>query len=262
VAAGVRPAIAPGGEGFAVSHHYGMLPRGRQHLAADSAPVSLAGGADIGVPRANNVVIFRQPTRTYIRRRLQPTAQKTFYRGRWQSAWTRACARQGCWWTKAIWRNSSRSKRSQINDRLPPRFRVTQTPTTPLRVNMPADRLKIADDFDLRHSIRCAASTCWWKRKKMAFADTENVPATDPPTSGEVPLESTVVDAYADECSRGDRTWRCQRPVLPEPEAAVGDTTYFCVVPPRRQRGIRHPKPETRALGRCDGRRYGVLLKQ
>ena len=64
--------------------------------------------------------------------------------------------------------------------------------------------------------------------KKRAFLDRERY-GTDP-RFGDVPLDRLLSDAYADECAASIDMARASDLALAEPEAAVGDTTYFCVV--------------------------------
>ena len=64
--------------------------------------------------------------------------------------------------------------------------------------------------------------------KKRAFLDRERY-GTDP-RFGDVPLDRLLSDAYADECAAAIDMAHASDLALAEPEAAVGDTTYFCVV--------------------------------
>ena len=88
--------------------------------------------------------------------------------------------------------------------------------------------LKIVERFDLAALDPVRRIHVLVEAKKRAFLDRERF-GTDP-RFGEVPLDRLLSDAYADECAAAIDLSRAAELALAEPEAAVGDTTYFAVV--------------------------------
>jgi gamma-glutamyltranspeptidase/glutathione hydrolase len=106
-------------------------------------------------------------------------------------------------------------------------FRVTQTPPNSTGFTM-LQMLKIAERFDLAALDPVRRIHVLVEAKKRAFQDRERY-GTDP-RFGDVPLDRLLSDAYADECAAAIDMAHASDLTLAEPEAAVGDTTYFCVV--------------------------------
>jgi gamma-glutamyltranspeptidase/glutathione hydrolase len=106
-------------------------------------------------------------------------------------------------------------------------FRVTQTPPNSTGFTM-LQMLKIAERFDLAALDPVQRIHVLVEAKKRAFLDRERF-GTDP-RFGEVPLDRLLSDVYADECAAAIDLTRAADLALAEPEAAVGDTTYFAVV--------------------------------
>jgi gamma-glutamyltranspeptidase len=106
-------------------------------------------------------------------------------------------------------------------------FRVTQTPPNSTGFTM-LQMLKIAERFDLPALDPAQRIHVLVEAKKRAFQDRERY-GTDP-RFGDVPLDRLLSDAYADECAASIDMAHASDLTLAEPEAAAGDTTYFCVV--------------------------------
>src|SRR6202020_1545752 len=106
-------------------------------------------------------------------------------------------------------------------------FRVTQTPPNSTGFTM-LQMLKIVERFDLTALDPVRRIHVLVEVKKRAFLDRERY-GTDP-RFGDVPLDRLLSDAYADECAAAIDMAHASDLALAEPEAAVGDTTYFCVV--------------------------------
>ena len=221
------PAIEHARDGFAVSHHYrNFAAEVRAVLAADarSRAVFLAE-LDIGVPPL--AALIRQPD---LARTLEEIAQdgaETFYRGRLAKPSGRRHARgRRAGGRSAISRNASRRRQDPIAIAYRG-FRVTQTPPNSTGFTM-LQMLKIAERFDLAALDPVRRIHVLVEAKKRAFVDRERY-GTDP-RFGDVPLDRLLSDAYADECAAAIDMAHATDLTLAEPEAAVGDTTYFCVV--------------------------------
>ena len=220
------PAIEHAREGFAVTHHYRHFAADvRAILAADPRSRSVfLGNLDIGVPQL--AALIRQPdlARTLEEiaagrpRHLLPRPTRKARRGR------HACSRRAGGRT----RPGSMPAATQDPIAIAYRgFRVTQTPPNSTGFTM-LQMLKIAERFDLPALDPAQRIHVLVEAKKKAFQDRERY-GTDP-RFGDVPLDRLLSDAYADECAAAIDMARASDLTLAEPEAAVGDTTYFCVV--------------------------------
>ena len=220
------PAIEHAREGFAVTHHYRHFAADvRAILAADPRSRSVfLGNLDVGVPQL--AALIRQPD---LARTLEEIAQDgpdTFYRGRLAkrlAAGMRAAA-------VLVDERDLEASQPQPQDPIAVAyrgFRVTQTPPNSTGFTM-LQMLKIAERFDLPALDPAQRIHVLVEAKKKAFQDRERY-GTDP-RFGDVPLDRLLSDAYADECAAAIDMARASNLTLAEPEAAVGDTTYFCVV--------------------------------
>ena len=220
------PAIEHAREGFAVTHHYRHFAADvRAILAADPRSRSVfLGNLDVGVPQL--AALIRQ---TDLARTLEEIAQDgpdTFYRGRLAkrlAAGMRAAA-------VLVDERDLEASQPQPQDPIAVAyrgFRVTQTPPNSTGFTM-LQMLKIAERFDLPALDPAQRIHVLVEAKKKAFQDRERY-GTDP-RFGDVPLDRLLSDAYADECAAAIDMARASNLTLAEPEAAVGDTTYFCVV--------------------------------
>jgi gamma-glutamyltranspeptidase/glutathione hydrolase len=220
------PAIEHAREGFAATHHY-------QHFAADVRAVLAAdrrsraaflGGLDVGVPALT--ALIRQPD---LARTLEEIAQDgadSFYRGRLAKRLAGGMREAGV----LVDERDLAECQPQVQDPIAVGyrgFRVTQTPPNSTGFTM-LQMLKIAERFDLAALDPVRRIHVLVEAKKRAFLDRERH-GTDP-RFGDVPLDRLLSDAYADECAAAIDMARASDLALAEPEAAVGDTTYFCVV--------------------------------
>jgi gamma-glutamyltranspeptidase len=220
------PAIGHARDGFAVSHHYRhFASEARAVLAADprSRAVFLAG-MDVGVPSL--ATLIRQPD---LARTLEEIAQDgadTLYRGRLARRVAAGMAQAGV----LIDETDLAACQPQLQDPIGISyrgFRVTQTPPNSTGFTM-LQMLKIAERFDLAALDPVQRIHILVEAKKRAFLDRERY-GTDP-RFGDVPIDRLLSDAYADECAAAIDMRRASDIALAEPEAAMGDTTYFCVV--------------------------------
>jgi gamma-glutamyltranspeptidase / glutathione hydrolase len=220
------PAIGHARDGFAVSHHYRHFAgEARAVLAADprSHTVFLAGMA-AGVPPL--ATLIRQPD---LARTLEEIAQdgaETLYRGRLARRLTAGMSEAGV----LVDERDLAACQPQLQDPIGISyrgFRITQTPPNSTGFTM-LQMLKIAERFELQALDPVRRIHVLVEAKKRAFVDRERY-GTDP-SFGDVPLDRLLSDAYADECAASIDMTRASDLALAEPEAADGDTTYFCVV--------------------------------
>jgi gamma-glutamyltranspeptidase/glutathione hydrolase len=220
------PAIEHARDGFAVSHHYRAFAGDvRAVLAADhrSRAVFL-GGLDIGLPALASLI--RQPD---LARTLEEIAQdgaETFYRGRLAKRLATGMREAGA----LVDERDLAECQPQVQDPIGIAyrgFRVTQTPPNSTGFTM-LQMLKIVERFDVAALDPVQRIHVLVEAKKRAFLDRERY-GTDP-RFGDVPLDRLLSDAYADECAASIDWARASDAALAEPEEAVGDTTYFCVV--------------------------------
>lgn len=220
------PAIEHAREGFPVTHHYRQFADDvRSVLAADARSRAVfLGNLDIGVPTVS--ALIRQPD---LARTLEEIAQdgaETFYRGRLAKRLAVGMSEAGV----LVDERDLAAFQPQVQEPISIAyrgFRVTQTPPNSTGFTM-LQMLKIVERFDLAALDPVQRIHVLVEAKKLAFLDRERF-GTDP-RFGDVPLDRLLSDGYADECAASiDRT-RASDQALAEPEAAVGDTTYFCVV--------------------------------
>ena len=220
------PAIAHARDGFAVSHHYRHFAADvRAFLAADprSRKVFL-GNLDVGVPALG--ALITQPDLARTLEEIASDGAETFYRGA-------LAARLVAGMREAGVLVDARDLDACQPQQQPPieiayrGFRVTQTPPNSTGFTM-LQMLKIAERFDFAALDPVQRIHVLVEAKKRAFLDRERF-GTDP-RFGEVPLDRLLSDAYADECAAAIDLARAADLALAEPEAAVGDTTYFAVV--------------------------------
>jgi gamma-glutamyltranspeptidase/glutathione hydrolase len=220
------PAVEHARDGFAASHHYRHFATDvRAVLAADprSRAVFLAG-LDVGVPPL--AALIRQPD---LARTLEEIAQdgaESFYRGRLAKRLAAGMREAGV----LVDERDLAECRPQLQDPIAIAyrgFRITQTPPNSTGFTM-LQMLKIAERFDLAALDPVRRIHVLVEAKKRAFLDRERY-GTDP-RFGDVPLDRLLSDAHADECAAAIDMARASDLALAEPEAAVGDTTYFCVV--------------------------------
>jgi gamma-glutamyltranspeptidase/glutathione hydrolase len=220
------PAVEHAREGFAVTHHY-------RHFAGDVRPVLAAdprsravflGGPDVGVPPL--AALIRQPD---LARTLEEIAQEgaeTFYRGRLAQRLLAGMREAGVLVDERDLAECQPQQQEPIGIAYRD-FRVTQTPPNSTGFTM-LQMLKIAERFDLAARDPVQRIHILVEAKKRAFLDRERY-GTDP-RFGDVPIDQLLSDAYADECAAAIDMRRASDLALAEPEAAMGDTTYFCVV--------------------------------
>lgn len=215
------PAIEQARDGYGVTHiHRTSALDVRQFLEADARSRAVfLGDLQLGA-------LVRQPD---LARTLEEIAQdgaETFYRGRLAKRLAAAMREAGA----LVDERDLAEFQPQVQDPITISyrgFRVTQTPPNSTGFTM-LQMLKIVERFDFAALDPVQRIHVLVEAKKRAFQDRERY-GTDP-RFGDVPLDRLLSDAYADECAASiDRTRASDR-ALAEPEAAVGDTTYFCVV--------------------------------
>ncbi len=220
------PAIEHAREGFPVSHHYRhFTTEVRQYLAADtrSRAVFLAG-LDIGAPILTTLI--RQPDLARTLEEIAADGAETFYRGRLAKRLAAGMREAGVLVDEPDLAQFQPQQQDPIAIAYRG-FRVTQTPPNSTGFTM-LQMLKIAERFDLAALDPVRRVHVLVEAKKLAFVDRERY-GTDP-RFGEVPLDRLLSDAYADECAAAIDMAHASDRSLAEPESAVGDTTYFCVV--------------------------------
>jgi gamma-glutamyltranspeptidase len=220
------PAIDLAHDGFAVSHHYRhFAAEVRTVLAADprSRAVFLAG-MDADVPPL--AALIRQPDLARTLEEIADDGAETFYRGRLARRLAAGMAAAGV----LVDERDLAACRPQLQEPISVSYRgflIRQTPPNSTGFTM-LQMLKIAERFDLPALDPVRRIHVLVEAKKRAFQDRERY-GTDP-NFGDVPLDRLLSDAYADECATSIDMARASDVTLAEPEAASGDTTYFCVV--------------------------------
>jgi gamma-glutamyltranspeptidase/glutathione hydrolase len=220
------PAIAHARDGFAVSHHYRHFAADvRAFLAADprSRAVFL-GGLDVGVPVLGALIV--QPDLARTLEEIAADGAETFYRGALAARFVAGMREAGVL-VDARDLDACRAQQQPPIEIAYRGFRVSQTPPNSTGFTM-LQMLKIAERFDLAALDPVQRIHVLVEAKKRAFLDRERF-GTDP-RFGDIPLDRLVSDAYADECAARIDLTRAADLALAEPEAAVGDTTYFAVV--------------------------------
>ena len=220
------PAIAHARDGFAVIAPLPAFRRRRARGArrGPAVPRGVPGGLDVGVPPL--AALIRQPD---LARTLEEIAQdgaETFYRGALAKRLAAGMREAGV----LVDERDLAECQPQVQDPIGIAyrgFRVTQTPPNSTGFTM-LQMLKIVERFDFAALDPVQRIHVLVEAKKRAFLDRERY-GTDP-RFGDVPLDRLLSDAYADECAAAIDMARAATPRLAEPEAAVGDTTYFCVV--------------------------------
>jgi gamma-glutamyltranspeptidase/glutathione hydrolase len=221
-----QPAIGHARDGFAVTHHYRhFATEVRSFLAADprSRAVFL-GGLDIGAPALGTLVV--QPDLARTLEEIAAEGADCFYRGKLAARLVRGMAEAGAL-VDARDLDACRPQEQAPIGIAYRGFRVTQTPPNSTGFTM-LQMLKIAERFDIASFDEVRRIHVLVEAKKRAFLDRERF-GTDP-RFGEVPLDRLLSDAYADECAASIDLDHAADLALAEPEAAVGDTTYFAVV--------------------------------
>jgi gamma-glutamyltranspeptidase len=220
------PAIEYAREGFAVTHHYrdfagSVLPV----LTADrrSRAVFL-GNLDVGVPTIG--ALIRQPDLARTLEEIAEDGADTFYRGRLAKRLAAGMREAGV----LVDERDLEAFQPQLQEPIGIAyrgFRVTQTPPNSTGFTM-LQMLKIVERFDVAALDPVRRIHVLVEAKKRAFVDRERY-GTDP-RFGDIPLDRLLSDSYADECAAAINMARASDAQLAEPEAAAGDTTYFCVV--------------------------------
>ena len=221
-----QPAIAHARDGFAVTHHYRhFVSEVRQFLAADSRSRAVfLGGLEVGVPALGSLIVQRALARTL--EEIASDGAATFYRGALAMRLLAGMREAGVL-VDARDLEACQPQEQPPIEILYRGFRVTQTPPNSTGFTM-LQMLKIAERFDFAAIDPVQRIHVLVEAKKRAFLDRERF-GTDP-RFGEVPLDRLLSDAYADECAAAIDLTRAADLALAEPEAAVGDTTYFAVV--------------------------------
>jgi len=220
------PAIEHAREGFAVTHHYRDFAGSvRPILAADrrSRAVFL-GDLDVGVPPVG--ALIRQPDLARTLEEIADDGTDTFYRGRLAKRLAAGMQEAGV----LVGATDLAAFQPQVQEPIGIAYRgfqVTQTPPNSTGYTM-LQMLRIVERFDLAALDPVRRIHVLVEAKKRAFVDRERY-GTDP-RFGDVPLDRLLSDAYADECAASIDMARASDAALAEPEAATGDTTYFCVV--------------------------------
>ncbi len=214
------PAIEHARDGFAATHHYRRFAEEvRAVLTADvrSGPVFLPG--TLGS-------LIRQPDLARTLEEIAQDGSDTFYRGRLAKRLAAGMREAGV----LVDERDLEACQPQTQDPIAIAyrgFRVTQTPPNSTGFTM-LQMLKIAERFDIASLDPVRRIHVLVEAKKRAFLDRERHGAD--PRFGDVPLDRLLSDAYADECAAAIDMARATDTALAEPEEAVGDTTYFCVV--------------------------------
>jgi gamma-glutamyltranspeptidase/glutathione hydrolase len=220
------PAIEHAREGYAVTHHYRHHANDvRAVLAADKRSHAVfLGGLDIGVPALASLI--RQPDLARTLEEIAADGAETFYRGKLAKRLAIGMREAGVLVDERDLADFQPQQQDPIGIAYRG-FRVTQTPPNSTGFTM-LQMLKIAERFDLAALDPVQRVHVLVEAKKRAFLDRERY-GTDP-RFGDVPLDRLLSDACADECAASIDLQRAADIRLAEKEAAVGDTTYFCVV--------------------------------
>ena len=220
------PAIAHARDGFAVSRHYrGFAADVRAHLAADarSRAVFLAG-QDARVPPFAHVL--RQPDLARTLEEIASDGADTFYRGRLAGRLAASLREAGALVDERDLAECHAEPQEPVGIDYRG-FRVTQTPPNSTGFTL-LQMLKIAERFDLARLDPVQRVHVLVEAKKRAFVDRERFGGD--PRFVEAPLDRLLSDACADEAAGSINLAHAAHLSLAEPEAAAGDTTYFCVV--------------------------------
>lgn len=215
----VRPAIALAAEGSAATHGFRHFAAdNRKRLAAD--PRSAKAFLDHAL--ADLIV---QPELARTLEEIAADGAETFYRGKLAQRLARGMREAGILVTDADLAAFSAEVQSPIavNYR---GFEVRQTAPNSTGFVM-LEMLKIVERFDLKNLFAADRVHVLVEAKKLAFHDRERYGSD--PRFEMVPLDRLLSDDHASErASRIDLN-RAAR-TLPQPMAAAGDTTYFCVI--------------------------------
>jgi gamma-glutamyltranspeptidase/glutathione hydrolase len=220
------PAIEYARAGFAATHHYrNFAGDARTSLSADvRSRAAFLTGADGEVPHL--AALIRQPDLARTLEEIARDGPETFYRGRLAKRLAAGMRDAGALVGEADLEACYPVLQEPISIAYRG-FRVTQTPPNSTGFTM-LQMLKIAERFDLAALDQVQRIHVLVGAKKRAFQDRERY-GTDP-RFGEIPLDRLLSDVYADECAASFDMTRASDLALAEPEVAVGDTTYFCVV--------------------------------
>jgi len=215
------PAIGHARDGFPASHHY-------RHFAEDVRDVLSADPRSRAVFLGDTrlAALVKQPDLARSLQEIAADGAETFYRGRLAQRLA-ACMRAA---GVLVDERDLAECQPQVQDPIGIAYRgfqVTQTPPNSTGFTM-LQMLKIVERFDLAELDPVRRIHVLVEAKKRAFVDRERY-GTDP-RFGAVPLDRLLSDAYADECAAAIDPTRAAELPLAEPETAVGDTTYFCVV--------------------------------
>jgi gamma-glutamyltranspeptidase / glutathione hydrolase len=220
------PAIEHAREGFPVSHHYRHFA-GDAHAVLAADPCSRAVFLDgLGASVPALAALIRQPDLARTLEQIAEEGPETFYRGRLAKRLFAGMRSAGV----LVDEHDLEAYQAEVQHPISINyrgFRVTQTPPNSTGFTM-LQMLKIVEHFDIATLDPVRRIHVLVEAKKRAFVDRERH-GTDP-RFGDIPLDRLLSDAYAEECAASIDMTRAADLALAEPEATVGDTTYFCVV--------------------------------
>jgi gamma-glutamyltranspeptidase len=215
----VEPAIALATDGFAATHGY-------RHFAADNRTRLAADphSAKVFLDHALADLIV-QPELARTLEEIAADGAETFYRGKLAQRLARGMRNAGILVTEEDLAAFEAEVQSPIAVTYRG-FEVRQTAPNSTGFVM-LEMLKIVERFDLRKLSAADRVHVLVEAKKLAFHDRETYGSD--PRFATVPLDRLLSDAHASELAARIDLNRAAR-TEPQPMAAAGDTTYFCVI--------------------------------
>jgi gamma-glutamyltranspeptidase/glutathione hydrolase len=218
------PAIEHAWEGFAATYAYRhFAAENRQHLLADGhSRTAFLHDGDIPALAA----LIRQPALAATLETIAAEGPDTFYRGALARRLAAALTAAGTLISAADLNACVAEVQAPIAVRYRG-FEVRQTPPNSTGFVM-LQMLRIVEHFDLAAMSPAERVHVLVEAKKRAFLDRERYGAD--PRFVDVPIERLLSDAVAEAHAASISLDRAADVALRLPEAADGDTTYFCVV--------------------------------
>ncbi|MCW3473477.1 gamma-glutamyltransferase [Limobrevibacterium gyesilva] len=214
-----EPAIALARGGFAATHNYCYFATENEaRLAADARSARVFLGKELAG-------LVLQPDLARTLEEIAADGAESFYRGRLAARLAKGLQEAGSLITAA----DLAACRAEVQAPIGITYRgweVRQSGPNSTGFTM-LEMLKIVERFDLQSLSPAERVHVLVEAKKRAFLDRETYGAD--PHFATIPLDRLLSDAYADQLAAGIDMGRAADIPL-EAAAAVGDTTYFCVV--------------------------------
>ena len=214
------PAIGYARDGYAATYgHLVFAAANHAALAADPRSRATYLGKALG-----DLVI--QPDLARTLEEIATDGAESFYRGRLAARLAAGLAEAGALITAADLAACTAEEAPPVGITYRG-WEVTQTPPNSTGFTM-LQMLKIAERFDLAKLDPASRIHVLVEAKKRAFLDRETYGAD--PRHNTVPIDMLLSDAHADHLASTINMAHASDMTLPQPQAAEGDTTYFCII--------------------------------